>query len=289
MDTSSREQRISKEHALIRWIKAHDLLTFIILTFVLTFGAFFVTMITGVGTVFDIGLWGPALSAILTTAVTQGMPGLKELLRRLLHWRVPVRWYLVILIGWPIISILAALLHAQITHQTLSIQWSRWSGFQTYLSSALLLGFWANEEIGWRGFALPRLLNRWNALFASIVLGTVWWGWHLPYYLGNQGINPDFYPFLIYIVSFAILMTWVFNHTHGSIFVATFFHFWINSYYGFQSDKLPLADPGGETMMEGWLLAGAAILVVLVYGYRTLTRDRKSSVRVELKTWGSWN
>jgi len=260
------------------------LLTFFVLTFLLTFGAWFATILTGVGTFFDLGLWGPALSAILITAVTRGKPGLKELFRRLLQWRAPVRWYLVILVGWPAISILAALLHAQITGQPLTIHWDRWSGFITFLQSALILGFWACEEIGWRGFALPRLLGRWNALFSSIVLGIVWWGWHLPYFLGNTGISPDFYPLLVLTVSLSILMTWVFNHTKGSIFVATFFHFWINVYDAFQADKLPLADPGGEMMVKYLLVACAAILVAVLFGYRKLTRDRKSAMPVELKT-----
>ncbi len=288
MNNSSQEQRMNEEHSLIRWIKAHDLLTYFVLTFLLTFGARFIASITGVGTVVDIGdigLWGPALSAILTIAVTRGKPGLKELFRRLLLWRVPARWYLVIFFGWPAISILAALLHAQITNQPLSIDWSRWSGTLTWLQSALILGFWACEEIGWRGFALPRLLDRWNALFSSIVLGTVWACWHLPYFLGIEGISPDFYAFSVFAVSLSILMTWVFNHTQGSIFVATFFHFWINVYSGIQSDKLPIADPGGETMVQYLLLAGAAILVVVLYGYRSLTHDRKSYVPVELKTY----
>ena len=285
MSNASKKQSMNAGHSPVRWIKAHDLLAFFILTFLLTFGAWFLAMTTGVGTLFDLGLWGPALSALLITAVTLGKPGLKELFRRLLLWRVPARWYLVIFFGWPAISILAALLHAQITSQPLSFQWNRWSGFLTYLLSAPVLGFWACEEIGWRGFALPRLLDRWNALFSSIVLGTVWWGWHLPYFLGMNGISPDFYAFLVLAVSLSILMTWVFTHTRGSLFVATFFHFWINVYDGLQADKLPLTDPGGEAMIKYWILAGAAILVVVLYGYRSLTRDRKSAMPVELKPY----
>ncbi len=278
---SSQEQRMTEGYSLIHWIKAHDLLTYFVLTFLLTFGGWLTASITGVGTLADIGLWGPALSAILIIAVTRGKPGLKELFRRLLLWRVPARWYLVIFFGWP------ALLHAQITNQPLTIDWSRWSGTLTWLYSALILGLWACEEIGWRGFALPRLLDRWNALFSSIVLGTVWACWHLPYYLGINGISPDFYALPIFTISLSILMTWVFNHTQGSIFVATFFHFWINVYSGIQADKLPLADPGGGTLVQYVLLAGAAILVVVLYGYRSLTRDRRSSVPIELKTYGA--
>jgi membrane protease YdiL (CAAX protease family) len=265
--------------SFIRWIKTHDLLTFFVLTFLFTFGVWFMAITTGVGTLQDFALWGPALSAILITTVTRGKPGLLALFRRLLLWRVPARWYLVIFLGWPAISIQAALLHAQLTNQPVMIEWSRWSGFLTWLFSALVLGFWACEEIGWRGFALPRLLERWNALFSSIVLGIVWAGWHLPYYLRPEGIHPDFYPFVVFAVSLSILMTWVFNHTQGSILVATFLHFWVNVYDGLQADKLSLTDPGGQTLIESWLLAGVASLVVVLYGYRSLTRYRERPAR----------
>ena len=285
MKNTSPNQSTNEGHALIRWIKTHDLLLFVVLTFLITFGGWISAMFTGVGTLFDIGLWGPALSAILITAITRGKLGIKELLRRLLHWRVPARWYLVIFFGWPAITLLAALLHAQITNQPLSFHWNSWSGTLSWLLAAPVLGFWACEEIGWRGFALPRLLGRWNALFSSIVLGIVWWVWHLPYFLGMEGINPEFYPYLVFTISLSILMTWVFNHTQGSLLIATFTHFWVNVYGGFQSDKLPLADPGGEAMVQNLLLAAAAILVVILYGYRSLSRERKNRVPAELKTY----
>ncbi len=282
MNNVSIEQRMNGEHPLVRLFKVHDLLAYFVLTFIFTFGGWLAAMFTGFGTLFDIGLWGPAFSAILITAVTRGMPGIKEIFRRLLHWRVRAKWYLIIFFGWPVISILAALLHAQTTNQTISFHWDAWSATRTFLNSALILGFWACEEIGWRGFALPRLLNRWNALFSSIVLGLVWWLWHLPFFVGTEGISPEFYPYVVLTVSISILMTWVLNHTNGSVFVAIFFHFWINIYDAFQADKLTLADPAGETSIKYLLLAGAAILVVVLYGYRRFTRVRKSAVPLEL-------
>jgi membrane protease YdiL (CAAX protease family) len=266
---------------MIRWIKTHDLLAFFVLTFLITFGGWIPVFLALPGSDIAniIGLWGPALSAILVTMATRGKLGVKELFRRVLLWRVPVRWYLVIFFGWPAISILAALVYAQITDQPLSIHWGQWSGFQAWLIQALLLGFWACEEIGWRGFALPRLLDRWNALASSIILGLVWACWHLPYFL--IGMPNPFYTFVVYTVSVSILMTWVFNNTQGSVFLAIFFHFWINVYGGLQADKLTINDPGGLEMIQTWLLAGAAILVVVLYGYRTLTRDPKSAVPAE--------
>lgn len=272
---------MNENQSFNQWTGAHNLAIFFVLTFGLTFGAWLMAMTTGLTALFDFGLWGPALSAILLTAVTRGKPGLKELFRRLLLWRVPVRWYLIIFFGWPAIMILGTLLFAWMTHQPIDLQWNRWASSLAYLLSSPVLGFWACEEIGWRGFALPRLLERWSALFSSIVLGSVWWLWHLPYFVGANGISPGFYPFVIYTISVSILMTWVFNHTQGSVFVATFFHFWINIYSGLQADKLPLADPGGEMMIQNLLLAGVALLVVMRYGYQRLARERKQVARVE--------
>lgn len=274
---STKTLEMNQEHSLTRWIKAHDLLTYFILTFLITFGCWFIGILTNEPTLFDLGLWGPAISAILTLMVAQGKPGIKELFSRILLWRVPIRWYLLIIFGWPAISILAALIHAQITDQPLVIRWDNWSGLQTWLFSAIVLGFWACEEIGWRGYALPRLLDRWNALSSSIILGILWALWHLPYYLGANGINPEFYALPIFTISASVLMTWVFKHTQGSIFVATFFHFWINIYDALQADKLTLADPGGEDMILYLLMAAAAVLVVVLYGYRNLTREQKSA------------
>jgi membrane protease YdiL (CAAX protease family) len=262
---------------MIRWIKTHDILAFFGLAFLITFAGWVPVFLAlpGADIANIIGLWGPALAGLLVTALTRGKLGLKELFRRLLLWRVPLRWYLVILFGWPAISILAALLHARLTGQPLSFRWDQWSGFLAWLVQALLLGFWACEEVGWRGFALPRLLDRWNALTSSIILGIVWACWHLPYFL--IGMPNPFYAFVVYTVSVSILMTWVFNHTRGSLFLAIFFHFWINIYSGLQADKLPLNDPGGLELIQTWLLAGAAVLVVILYGYRTLTRDRAAA------------
>ena len=104
-----------------------------------------------------------------------------------------------------------------------------------------MLGFWACEEIGWRGFALPRLLERWNAFTASLILGVVWALWHLPYFF--FGMPYSFLIYALYLLAVSVLMTWIFNHTQGSLLVAVIFHFWFNMFDILQADKLPLAQP----------------------------------------------
>lgn len=269
--------------------KAGELPAFFALTFLITFGGWYLARVTapgspGLGTLLEfIALWGPALAAILTTAFGRGLAGLGALFRSLFHARIPARWYLLIFLGWPALMILAAFLHAFLTRQAIQFQWGSWTNVSGWLIQAPLLGFWACEELGWRGFALPRLLQRWNALAASAILGVIWALWHLPYFLGFLGVDMGFpfYSFVIFTVSVSILMTWIFNHTGGSVFAATIFHFWINIYEALQADVLPLNDPGAQTMTNNWVTAAAALLVVILFGYRTFTGERKSKLAVE--------
>ena len=280
-----------------RWIKNHDLLTYFVLAFLFTYMAWSVTLLIPTqedpntkaefAKIFQfLGMWGPALAGILTTAVTRGKPGLKDLFRRLLQWRVSFKWYLLILFLWPLLTILADFLYAQITHQSVRFQVNGWSQTINWLDDALFTVFWASEEIGWRGFALPRLLSRRNALVSSLILGTVWGLWHLPlFFMGNT--PPVTY--LIFTVSVSILLTWIMNNNQGSLFLAIFFHAWINIYGGIHADRFIVAepDPVRQTLIRTMLMAVAALVVVALYGYRTFTRERKSPLLAEWKPGAS--
>jgi len=276
-----------------RLIKNHDLFTYFVLAFLFTYSAWSVTLLVPTqddpntkvdfARIFQfLGMWGPGLAGILTTAVTRGKPGLKDLFRRLLLWRVSLRWYLLILFLWPLLTILADFLYAQITHQFVRFQWNGWSQTIYLLDDALFTVFWASEEIGWRGFALPRLLSRWNALVSSLIVGTVWGLWHLPlFFIGN---TPPI-AYLIFTVSVSILMTWIMNNNKGSLFLAVIFHSWINFYGGIHTDRFIVAepDPVRQTVIRTVLMAVAALVVVALFGYRTFTRERKSPLLAEWK------
>jgi len=280
---------------LVRWIKAHDVLTFFVLTFLITFGTWIPLVLTlpqrdmqymtgGGRLLMLIGLWGPALSAILTAGITQGKVGLKDLFRRLLLWRVPGRWFLVVILGYPVLILLTGLLFSQFTNEPIRFNWSSWSMILALPSFSLLLqGYFANEELGWRGFALPRMLGRWNALSSSIVLGVIWGFWHMPYFWGIKGISQPFpfHIFLVYIVSISILMTWVFNHTKGSVLIAMIFHILINFIPNYVIALLSLTNIRGFYNAITLVYVAAAILVVTLSGYRTFTGDRESQVPVQ--------
>jgi membrane protease YdiL (CAAX protease family) len=118
------------------------------------------------------------------------------------------------------------------------------------------------EEFGWRGFALPALQARWNALTSSVVLGLAWGLWQLPLFVafGDSLVRS-----LLLIVPQTVLMTWVFNRTGGSMLLALLFH------AGLAVALTPLY-PGSQSFIEvtlTWLITAA---VVLRYGPRNLSQ-----------------
>lgn len=105
------------------------------------------------------GLLGPILSGFIMTAVTEGRPGIVRLLRRIVCWRVGIRWYVFALIGLPVTMVLATFIRPG-TAESFDI--SARPFFLDYLRafiSMVLLGGPLFEEPGWTGFAQPRLVR----------------------------------------------------------------------------------------------------------------------------------
>jgi membrane protease YdiL (CAAX protease family) len=116
------------------------------------------------------------------------------------------------------------------------------------------------EEVGWRGFALPRLLERQSALQASLVLGLLWGLWHLPTFFipGTPQAGIPIPAHLVYVIALSVLFTWMYLHTRGSLLLATLFHGAVNT--------LGFINPAVDPSLRWWLIAGvyaAAALVVL--------------------------
>ena len=179
-------------------------------------------------------LFGPALAAIIVAAVADGKPGLRDLLGRLVRWRVGARWYAVAL-GLPtVLALTAAGLHVLLGGPT-SVEFGGLSVLNLILF-VLIVG----EELGWRGYALPKLLVRRSALTASLILGTLWGAWHLPTFFvpGAPQYGLPFSAFVLLTMAYSVLIGWVYVHSRGSVLVATLMHGAINV-----SDE------------DGWLMA----------------------------------
>jgi hypothetical protein len=198
----------------------------------------------------------------VVTARYDGRDGLRRLGRRLLPWRSPLRWYLVVAAGYAAITA-AALAAAALAHPAAAAI-PPWSGLPAALGIALVrdpgpIG----EEFGWRGFALPRLLDRHSPLGASVRLGLTHAAWHVPLFFipGMPQAQVSFPLFTLGVVSIAIFDTALYLRTGANLLLAILVHLLANVCGGLAVDAGAL---DAFFAAEGI----AAALVVVVGGLR---------------------
>ena len=245
---------------LTDFVKRHPLIAFFVLAYALTWP---LIPLVSVSPLWGFpALFGPATAAIVVAAVADGRAGLKDLLGRVVRWRVGARWYAVAL-GLPVILALAAAgLHLALGARS-SIEFGGLSVLN-FVVFVLIVG----EELGWRGYALPRLLARRSALAASLILGVLWGLWHLPTFFvpGAPQHGLPITAFLLLTMAYSVLFTWIYLHTGGSVLLATLFHGAINLSQG-------LLLGGLDPARTYWLLAavyGLAALVLAAGSVRAL-------------------
>ncbi len=257
-----------------RFIQQYPAAAFFALTYAISWTVWVPLALAQIDTpLYKIGAFGPTLAALLLTALLSGRGGLKRLLRPLLIWRVHVGWYL-----FSFLSTAAGVLAAIRLHIWLGGAPPTFNDpAQLYLVIPVFLYVLftsvVGEEIGWRGYALPRLQARHSALRASLILGLVWGAWHLPLFwmAGNFHQQIPISLFLLQTTGFSILYTWMYNHTRGSLLLAHLFHAASNTTIGVLP-VLPM-DTGGS-LQPLWLVVSllwaVAFGVVARYGPQRL-------------------
>ena len=204
--------------------KTQQLIIFFVLTFVIGWLAFvpiFLYHASPTPGAF-IFLFSPALAALITAFLTNGMTGVKEVLGRYSLWKFHIKWYFLALILIPAIFLVAAVISFRTSLESL------WTGSPWYFliaSFGWLMFINSGEEIGWRGFALSRLQSVIkNPLVAGIILGVIWGIWHLPMYLNPEQSSFPLILFLLFIIGISIIYSILFNNTRGSLFMAVVLH-----------------------------------------------------------------
>jgi membrane protease YdiL (CAAX protease family) len=230
------------------------------------------------GLFFLLGGVGPITAATLLTWRALGSNGLRELYSRLLIWRVHWGWYLVALL-WPSAVALIALAIARFTGIPAAVTVAPATAILLSLVGTTLILI--IEEVGWRGYALPRLQSRHNALISSLVLGTLWGVWHFPLHLMPDYPRPLDNPFAsialftIFAVLFSVLLTWIFNSTRGSLLLVLLGHQAFNT----TNLRALKVEPFGPFMMLGFVVLTLFVaLVVSIFGWRALSRRGRITV-----------
>jgi uncharacterized protein len=179
---------------------------------------------------------GPLVSSLFVTRITEGKAGLKAFLRRFVHFRFGLGWYLLVILGYPLMY-LVAFLPVLGTERYANLAQNLPGAIAVYLPGLVfsILFPALGEEPGWRGFALPRLQKRFGPIVGTLILGSLVALWHVPiYYIpGFTTLDTmDLGAVLVQssaLVSAAFLITWLYNHGRGSIFFAMLIHAASNS------------------------------------------------------------
>lgn len=216
---------------------------------------------------FFLMLLGPSISGLTLTALLDGRRGLSELAARLRNWRVGGHWYIVALLTVPSLVLIILTVMSRIVSPLFA---------PSFNFIGLVIGFLAGgvEELGWTGFATPRLLEKHRPIQASFILGLLWSLWHaLADFSGNihsMGLSEWFLWFIVYwilpLTAYRILMTWVYFNTR-SLLVGQLMH---ASYTGWLFTLTPAASGLGvvwQAIFAASLWAFAAV-IVLMRGWR---------------------
>ena len=224
--------------------------------------------------------WGFILASLIMTGLTLGRDAVIALLKRFLLWRVSLKWYLVVLTLMPAFQFLSIVLNSILTRVPIDFSnvfarniLGTAENLAIFVLPFFLIDFIANgEEMGWRGYVLPRLQARHNALIASLILGVIWGVWHLPKFLA-PGNDSSFPLFMLDTVVKAVMYTWIYNSTGGSLLMVTLFHAASNTGGVF----LPVSTTVSGENMGAYVIQLVieiivAIMIVFYAGAERLTR-----------------
>jgi len=217
-------------------MKTKTLIPFLVITFGLSWGIaalliFFTDQvvaifgeITNSNPLYLLMSWTPGLAGIFLVWRHYGLKGLGSFFRRLTLWRMPLVWWLFLLLGIPALNYIGAALNGTISDPFPFSPW--YEVFPVLGQVFFLLG--TNEEFGWRGLAQPLLQRKLAPVWAGAIVGIIWATWHLPAFLFGGGVvygSWAIVPFFGGVIAASIILTPMFNSSRGSLLIAYLYHF----------------------------------------------------------------
>lgn len=225
------------------------------------------------------GVFMPGIVAIGLTWRAQGAAGLGALVRRLVKANVAAGWY-----AFALLYIVSVKLLVAVLIRVQSGDWPRFGDDALPLMLAAtigttLLGGQVGEELGWRGYALPRLADRFGLALASLVLGVIWAAWHLPLFfiLSGDTVGQSFPFYLLQVTAVSVTIAWLYMKTGGSLLLTMLLHAAVNN----TKDIVPSAVPGATNV---WALhatpVGSLTLALLWIGAAWFLYDMRGEASV---------
>lgn len=234
------------------------LFTYFVLTYVVAWSFWLAASITVPAVprtlLFLLGAFAPGFVSLWFTAREKGRDGVAALFRRLVQWEIPAGWY-IFAIGY----IATIKLTVAVVHRVATGAWPPFGEEPWYLMLAAtlastLIGGQAGEELGWRGYALPRLAARFGLGSAGVVLGVIWACWHIPFFFISSAdtAGQSFPLYLLQVTAVSVAMTWLYAHTRGSLLPVMLMHAAVNN----TKDIVPSAEPSAT---NPWALSHSLV------------------------------
>jgi membrane protease YdiL (CAAX protease family) len=223
--------------------------------------------------------YGPTFAAFILTYLNEGKASAKELWKQSWNRNVQVKWLIVVFLWYPALNLLYRLISTLAFNVPQpSLQWlsSPITIIIPFIASILNGGL--SEEIGWRGYALPRLQARFNAVDSSIILGFMEGLWHVPlvFWVGDSRYGMSIPLLILWQMIATFNRTWIFNNTGGSIFAAILFHAMGNTAGYIITFNLARIEwlPATKFVSPFLLILSVMVVIglVLVFGYKTMSR-----------------
>ncbi len=255
----------------------HPVLTYYVVAFTISWGAILLVVgpggflsTTGTSPSFALAgfasLLGPSLSGVVLTGLVDGRAGWRDLLSRLRRWRVGVRWYAVALLTAPLVTtvtLLALSLTSPAFLPAIITAEDKASLLLTGIAVGLIVP--AFEELGWTGFATPRLRLRHGVLGTGLIMGLLWGAWHFPLFAGSAASSGGIPPVLFmtamlcsWLPPYRVLMVWVYDRTQSLLVVMLMHTPIVVSQFVLNPEGIT-----GEALFTSLIATGAALWLVV--------------------------
>jgi membrane protease YdiL (CAAX protease family) len=224
-----------------------------------------------------LGALGPAIACFVLQFVSEGRAGVRILLRSMTKIN-DLKWLLIAVVGPFVLLLIALIINFLINGYPISFssigktsEFPQFNLLSYFLYNLVFFGF--GEEAGWKGYMLPRLQQRFNALSSSVIFTIFWSVWHIPLFLYRPGYTSmdaaGITGWFFSLLTGSVLLTWLFNSSKGSIFVCAVFHATID--IAFVSDAVNT----GVSNSLGFLITVWGIVTIVIFGAKNLSRSSK--------------
>jgi uncharacterized protein len=250
------------------WAARHDLVLYFVLAYLLSWALWPLVILNPTSS--PLVPFGPLIAAVIVALLAGGRHELWALLRQLGRWRVHPLWYVIALLGpFVLAGLTAALAVAAGAPVRGTGDYTNWRAITFFFfSTVIIVGLF--EEVGWRGFALPRLQLRLDAIWAALVLGVLWALWHLPELISDPTGQRPPVQFLLWALALSVIFSWLYNSTNGSLPIVIICHAAIDTAGRFMLPEFV----GDGYQLVWWFMVAlyvlVAIIVILVAGPKRL-------------------